>query len=146
MDDFKAERYKCIKRPSTFDMLQCIINLTSLYTNYNHTGLWYKTFPNHKAQLIALETHFKEKMDAKNYTCKKKSSKSNPAATQSRAGKLSKWLFEYVGPTMCGPEKNNYAWCHLRGRKTDRVQSGMNIPAPNNQEACKAAKDAKQHS
>ena len=40
-------------------MPQCIINLTALYTNYKHTGLWDKTVPNHKAHLIALATHFK---------------------------------------------------------------------------------------
>ena len=33
LGDVKAERAKWIKRPSTFDMLQCIINLTALYTN-----------------------------------------------------------------------------------------------------------------
>ena len=94
-------------------MPQCIINLTALYTNYKHTGLWDKTVPNHKAQLIALATHFKENMDAKKSTLKKNPSKSNPTATQSGAGKLSKWLFEDVGPRMCGPNKKNYAWCHL---------------------------------
>ena len=40
-------------------MTQCIIDLTALYTNYKHIGLWDKTVPNHKAQLIALATHFK---------------------------------------------------------------------------------------
>ena len=49
-------------------------------------------------------------MDAKKSTRKKKPSKSNPAATQSRAGKLGKWLFEDVGPTMRGPNNKNYAW------------------------------------
>ena len=33
LDDVKAERAKWIKRPSAFDMLQCIIDLTSLYFN-----------------------------------------------------------------------------------------------------------------
>ena len=62
-------------------MPQYIIDITDLYTNYKHTGLWEKTVPNHKAQLIDLATHFKEKMDAKKSTRKKKPSKSNPAAT-----------------------------------------------------------------
>ena len=84
-------------------------------------------------------------MDAENSTRKKKPSKSNPAATQSGAGKLSKWLFENVGPTMHGPDKNNYAGCHIHGRKTDGVHSGMYMPAPHNHEAWKAAKDAKQN-
>ena len=59
LDDVKAKRDKWIKSPSTFDMPQYIIDLTFLYTNYKHTGLWDKTVPNHKAQLMALETHFK---------------------------------------------------------------------------------------
>ena len=59
LDNVKAERAKWIKRPSTFDMPQCIIDLTALYTNYKHTGLWDKTVPNHKSQLIALATHLK---------------------------------------------------------------------------------------
>ena len=126
-------------------MLQCIIDITALYTNYKHKGMWYKTVPNHKAQLISLVTHFKEKMDSEKSTRKKNPSKSNPAATQSGAGKLSKWLFEDVGPTMRGPDKKNYAWCHLRGRKTDGVHSGMYTPAPHDHEAWKAAKDAKQN-
>ena len=33
LDDVKAERAKWIKRPPTFDMPQCIIYLTALYTN-----------------------------------------------------------------------------------------------------------------
>ena len=107
LDDVKAERAKWIKRPSTFDMPQCIIYLTALYTNYKHTGLWDKTVPNHKAQLIALATHFKEKMDAEKYTRKKNPIKSNPDATQSGAGKLGKWIFEDVGTTMRGPDKKN---------------------------------------
>ena len=72
LDDVKAERAKWIKSPSTFDMLQCSIDLTSLYTNYNRTGLWEKTVPNHKVWLIALATHFKEKMDDEKSTSKKK--------------------------------------------------------------------------
>ena len=51
-----------------FDIPQCIIDLTALYTNYNHTGLWDKTAPNHKAQLIDLATHLKEEMDAEKST------------------------------------------------------------------------------
>ena len=47
---------------------------------------------------------------------------------------------------MCGPDKKNYAWCHLHGRKTDGVHSGMYMRAPHNHEAWKAAKDAKQNS
>ena len=43
-------------------------------------------------------------MDSKKSTRKKEPSKSNPAATQSGARKLSKWLFEYAGPTMRGPD------------------------------------------
>ena len=72
LGNVKAERAKWIKRLSTFDMPQCIIDLMALYTNYKHTGLWDKTVPNHKAQLIALATHFKEKMDAEKFTRKKK--------------------------------------------------------------------------
>ena len=90
-------------------MPQCIINRTALYTNYKHTGMWDKMVPNHKSQLIALATHFKEKMDAEKSARKKNLSKSNPATTQSGAKKLSKCLFEGVGPTMNGPDKNNYA-------------------------------------
>ena len=124
-------------------MPQCIIDLTELYTNYKHTGLWDKTVPNHKAQLIAMATHFKEKMGAEKSTRKKNPSKSNPASTQSKAGKLSKWLFEDVGPTMRGPDKKNYAWCHLHGRKIDGVHSGMYMPEPHNHKAWKASEDAK---
>ena len=127
-------------------MPQCIIDLTALYTTYKHTGLCYKKVPNHKAQLISMATDFKENMDSKKSTHKKKPSKSNPAATQSGAGKLSKWLFEDVGPTMRGPDKKNYAWCHIHGRKTDGVHSGMYMPVPHDHEAWKAAKDAKQNS
>ena len=122
-------------------MPQCIIDLTALYTNYNHTGLWEKTPSNHKAQLIALATHFKEKMDAEKSTRKKKRSNSNPADNQSGAGKLGKWLFEDVGPTMRGPDKKNYVWCPLHGRKTDGVHSGMYMPAPHDHEAWQAGKD-----
>ena len=143
LDNVKAERAKCIKRPSTFDMPQCIIDLMALYTNYKNTGLWDKTVPNHKAQLIALATHFKDKMDTEKSTRKKKPNKPNPAATQSGAGKLGKWLFENVGPTMRGPDKKNYVWCPLHGHKTDGVNSGIYMPAPHNHEAWQAGKDAK---
>ena len=102
--------------------------------------------PNHKAQLIALVTHFKEKMDDEKSTRKKKPNKSNPAATQKGAGELRKWLFEDVVPTMRGPGKKNYAWCHLHGRKTDGVHSSMDMPAPHDYEVWKAAKDVKQNS
>ena len=102
--------------------------------------------PNHKAQLIALATHFKENMEAEKSNRKKKPSKSNPAATQSGTGKLGKWLFEDVGPTMRGPDKKNYEWRHLHGRKTDRVHIFIYIPAPHDHESWKAAKDAKQNS
>ena len=146
MDDVKAERDKCIKRPSTFDMPQCFIDLTSLYTNQKHTGLWDKTVPNHKAHLIALVTHCKEKMDAKKSTRKKKPSKSNPAATQIGAMKLGKWLFEDVGPSMRGPDMKNYASCPLHRRKTDGVHSSMYMPAPHDHEAWQAGKDAKLNS
>ena len=81
-------------------MPQCIINLTDLYTNYKHTGLWDKTAPNHKAQLIALATHFKEKMDAKKSTLKNKPSKPNPAANRSGSRNIGKWIFEDVRPMM----------------------------------------------
>ena len=110
LDNVKAERAKWIKRPSTFVMPQCIINLTALYTNYKQTGLWDKRAPNHKAQLIAMATHLKEKMNANKSTCRKNPSKPKPAANQSGAGKLSNWLFKDVGPTKCGPNKKNYAW------------------------------------
>ena len=103
LDDVKAERATWITRPSTFDMPQCIIDLTALYTNYKHTGLWDKTVPNHKAQLIALANHFRENMDTEKSTRKKKPRNSNPDATQSRARKLGKWLFEDVGPHIVGP-------------------------------------------
>ena len=115
-------------------MPQCIINPTDLYTNYKHTGRWDKTAPNHKAQIIALATHLKEKMDAKKSTRKKKPRNSNPAANQSGDGKLGKWLFEDVRPTLRGPDKKNYAWCPLNGRKTDGVHSGMYMPAPHDHE------------
>ena len=52
LGNVKAERSKWINRPSMFNMPQCIIDLTALYTNYKHTGLWEKKVPNHKAQLI----------------------------------------------------------------------------------------------
>ena len=74
-------------------------------------------------------------MYAENSTRKKKPSKSNPAATQSRAGKIGKWLFEDFGPTMRGPDKKNYAWCYLHGRKTGGLHSGMYMPAPYKHEA-----------
>ena len=51
LENVKAERAKWIKRPLTFDMPQCIINLMALYTNSKHTGLWDKTVPNHKCLL-----------------------------------------------------------------------------------------------
>ena len=102
--------------------------------------------PKHKAQLIALATHFKENMDSEKSTLKKKPSKSNPAATQSGARKIGKWLFEDVVPTMRGPDKKNYAWCPLHGRKTDGVHSGMYMPAPHNHKAWQAVKDAKLNS
>ena len=92
--------------------------------------MWDKTVPNHKAQLISLATHFKEKMDAEKSTRKKKPSNPKPAANKSGAGKLGKWLFEDVGPTLSGPDKNNYAWCPLHGHNTDRVHSGMYMPSP----------------
>ena len=88
-------------------MPQCIINLTAFYTNYKHTGLWDKMVPNHKAQLIALATHFKENIDAEKSKRKNNPINSNPAATQSGAGKLGKWIFEDVGTTMRGPDKKN---------------------------------------
>ena len=66
-------------------MPQCIIDLTALYTNYKHTCLWDKTVPNHKAQLIDLVTNFKEKIDAKKSTRKKKPSKSNPCCHSDRS-------------------------------------------------------------
>ena len=127
-------------------MPQCIINLTALYNNYKHRGLWDKRVPNHKAQLIALTTHFKDKMDAEKSTRKKNPSKPNPASNQSGAGKLGKWLFKDFGPTMRGPNKKNYAWCPLRGCKTDEVHSGMYMPAPHDHESWQAGKDAKLNS
>ena len=71
-----------------------------MYTNYKHTGLWDKTVPNHKAQLIALATHLKEQMDAKKAT-----RKSKPRKPESGTGKpkLGKRLFNNVGPTLRGP-------------------------------------------
>ena len=124
-------------------MPQCIINLTAFYTNYKHTGLWDKMVPNHKAQLIALATHFKEKMDAEKFTRNKKPRKPNPAANQSGDGKLGKWIFEDFGPTLRVPDKKNYAWCPIHERKTDGVHSGMYMPAPHDHEEWKAGKDAK---
>ena len=88
-------------------MPQCIIDLTALYKNYKHTGLWDKTVPNRKAQLIALATHFKEKMDVKKSTRKKKPRNPNPDANQSGAGNIGKWLFEDVGPKLRSPDKKN---------------------------------------
>ena len=115
-------------------MSQCIIDLTALYTNYKHTGLWDKTFPNQKAQLISLATHFKEKMDFNKSTRKKNPSKPNPVANQIGDRKLGKWLFKDVRPTLRGPDKKNYAWCPLHGRKTDGVHRGMYMPEPHDHE------------
>ena len=115
-------------------MSQCIIDLTALYTNYKHTGLWDKTFPNQKAQLISLATHFKEKMDFNKSTRKKNPSKPNPVANQIGARKLGKWLFKDVRPTLRSPDKKNYAWCPLHGRKTDGVHRGMYMPEPHDHE------------
>ena len=123
-------------------MPQCIIDLTALYTNYKHTGLCDRMVPNHKAQLISLATYLKEKMDAEKSTRKKKPSKPNPAANQSGARKLGKWLFEDVGPTLHGPDKKNYAWFPLYGRKIDGVHSGMYMPAPHDHKEWQAGKDA----
>ena len=123
-------------------MPQCIIDFTALYTNYKHTALWYKTVPNHKAQLIALATHHKEKMDAKKSTQGKKPSKPKPAANQSGARKLGKWLYKDVGPTMRSPDKKNYAWCPLHGHKTDGVHSGMYMPVPYDHKEWQASTDA----
>ena len=111
-----------------------------------HTGMWDKTVPNHKAQLIALATHFKEKMDAEKSMRKKNPRNPKPAANQSGDGKMGNWLFEDVGSTLCGPHKKNYEWCPLHGRKTDRVHIGMYMPAPNDHEEWKASKDAKLNS
>ena len=73
-------------------------------------------------------------MDANKSTRRKKPSKPKPAANQREAGKLGKWLLEDVGPTLRGPDKKNYAWCPLNGRKTDGVHSGMYMPAPHDHE------------
>ena len=127
-------------------MPQCIIDLTALYTNYKHTGMWDKKVPNNKSQIIDLATHFKEKMDAKKSTCKKNPSNYNPAATPSGAGKLGKWLFEDVRPTMRGLEKKNYASRPLHGRKTNGVHRGMYMAAPHDHEAWQTRKDAKLNS
>ena len=48
IDGVKAVRDDWINRPPTFNIPQCIIELTAIYTNYKHTGLWDKTVPNHK--------------------------------------------------------------------------------------------------
>ena len=64
----------------------------------------------------------------------KKPSNPNPAANQSGVGKLGKWLFKDVRPMLSGPNKKNYAWCPLHGRKTDGVHSGMNIPVSHDHE------------
>ena len=85
-------------------------------------------------------------MDTENSTRKKKPNKPNPAANQSGAGKLGKWLFEYFGPTMRGPDKTNYAWCPLHGRKIDGVHSSMYMLAPHDPEAWQAGKYAKLNS
>ena len=84
-------------------------------------GLWDKTFPNHKAQLIALATHLKEKIDSEKSTRRKKPSKPKPAANQSGAGNLGKWLFEAE-------------WCPLHGRETDGVHRGMYMSMPHDHE------------
>ena len=47
---------------------------------------------------------------------------------------------------MRGPDKKNYAWCPLHGRKTDGVHNGMYMPAPHNHEVWQAGKDAKLNS
>ena len=146
LDDVKAERAKCIKRPLMFNMPQCIINLTALYINYKHTGLWDKTVPNHKTQLIALATHPKEKIDDNKSTCRKKPSKPKPAVNQSGAGKLGKWLFEDVWPMLRVPNKKNYACFPLYGRKIDGVHSSIYMPTPHYHEEWQASKDAKLNS
>ena len=69
-------------------------------------------------------------MDAEKSMHKKNTSKPNPAANQSGAGKLIKWLFEDIGPTLRGPDKKNYSWYPLHGRKTYRVRSSMYMPVP----------------
>ena len=46
----------------------------------------------------------------KKFTHKKKPSKPNPLRIKAGQGKIGKWLFEDVEPTMCGPNKKNYAW------------------------------------
>ena len=43
-------------------------------------------------------------MDPEKFARKNNPSKPNPAANQSGAGKIGKWLFKYVGPTMRGPD------------------------------------------
>ena len=69
-------------------------------------------------------------MDAEKSTRRKNPSKPKPAANHSGAGKLGKWLFEDVGPTLRGLDKKNYAWCPIHKHKTYRVHSGMYMPAP----------------
>ena len=44
---------------------------------------------------------------------------------------------------MHGPDKKNYAWCPLHVHKSDEVHSGMYMPAPHDNEAWQAGKDAK---
>ena len=82
-------------------------------------------------------------MYAEKSTRKNKPSKPNPSANQSGSGKLGKWLFEDFGPTLRGPDKKNYAWRPLYGRKTDRVHSGMYMPAPHDNKEWQTSKDAK---
>ena len=82
-------------------------------------------------------------MYADNSTRRKKPSKTKPAANKSGAGKLGKWPFADVRPTLRGPNKKNYAWCPLHGRKTDGVNSGMYMTAPLDHEEWQASKDAK---
>ena len=85
-------------------------------------------------------------MDADKSTSRKKPSKTKPTANKSGAGKLGKWPFTDVRPTLRGPNKKNYAWCPLHGRKTDGVHSGMYMPAPRDHEEWQASKDAKLNS
>ena len=135
-----AERAKWIKSPKTFDMPQCIIDITKLYTNYKHTGLWDQTVQTQKAQMMALATHLKE-----TYKQAAKKAKPKPSKTPTGTGrpKLGKWVFENVGQSFTGPDGNDYDWCEHHGRMTDGVHSGMYMPAPHDHEQWQANKDTK---
>ena len=129
-------------------MPQCITDLTRLYTNYKHTGLWDETAPNPKVQLIALATQLWKKIkankDGKGGSGKPdKQGKAGEGKTPDKKSNLAKWLFKNVGASLSAPDGKNYERCKHHGRKTDGVPSGMYMPAPHDHDEWQVAHDAK---